>query len=108
MRKIIVHCDNSKALGCDSHEALLVEDTATDEEIDEIAFDMACEHASSYWSIVDDSDDINEDYETYDDYIFVEQIDASWEDYDAEKHDMLKAGGGSFADDFEQELCNIY
>lgn len=101
MRKIIVHCDNSKALGCDSHEALLVEDTATEDEIDEIAFEMACEQASSYWSIVDDSDDINEDD---DDYIFVEQIDASWEYYAAEKHDMLKAGGGSFEDDFARMI----
>jgi hypothetical protein len=102
MRKIIVHCDNSKSAGCDCYEALLVDDATSDDEIDEIAFELACEQASHYWDVVDPSE-VDEDRDE-DEVIYTDQIEATREEYDPEKHDMLRCGGGSFEDDFARMI----
>lgn len=93
MRKIIVHCDNSKSVGCDSYEALLVDDNTSEAEIDDIAFQMSCQQAEGYFEIVEGMTD-------EEDEIDIQDIEATWEDYNPEVHDMYRTGGGSFEDDF--------
>lgn len=97
MRKLIVFMDNSKYTGCSAADILEVPSGTSEEEINEIAFEMACEHAGSYFEVVEE-----EDYDGEDEYIHVSDIDFHWEDYVPEKHDCFRTGGGSFADDFSE------
>jgi len=103
MRKLIAHCDNSKSIGTDACIAFIVEDDATEEDINEYAWELALDQASSYWEVIDtDSDD--DTMEAYEEdpesYILTEDVEVAWEDYSPEKHDMFRAGGGSFEEDF--------
>ena len=87
MRKLIVHLMTGYC-GEDAHEALEIGDDYTTQEIDDICWNLAIQNAESYGH-GDDGDDE-----------FSERIEYIWEDYDPEKHDMLRSGGGSFEEDF--------
>lgn len=101
MRKMIVHLSVGFA-GMDGYEALLVEDDATEEEIAQEAWYMALDHAERYGYYP--TDDYREDDEDEDDPwnrdSYSDNIDGCAEDYDPDRHDMHRAGGGSFELDF--------
>ena len=87
MRRMVVHCYLDH-VGMDSVEALLVEDDATQEEIDEQAWQMALDNADMYgyyppdWANEDEEDEDCVDH----------GIGGTAEDYDPDKHDMLRSG----------------
>jgi len=101
MRKMIVHLSVGFA-GMDGYEALLVEDDATEEEIAQEAWHMALDHAERYGYYP--TDDYSEDDEDGDDPwnrdSYSHNIEGCAEDYDPDRHDMKRAGGGSFELDF--------
>lgn len=103
MRKIIVHCDNSKSVGCDTYKPILVDDNATEEQINEIAWQMSCEWAGAYWDVLDASEYDITDEECEVSCISTEDIEYSWWDYNPEVHDGLRTGGGSFKEDYFNE-----
>ena len=101
MRKMIVHLSVGFA-GMDGTEALLVEDDATEEAIAQEAWLMAVNHAERYgyypadlYSESEDEEDADWNSDSYSD-----NIDGWAEDYVPERHDMHRAGGGSFEQDF--------
>ena len=102
MRKLIVHADTSKSIGCDAYIALGVDDDASEDEINSMANEIAMEHIGGYFDIVDPNDvEDSDEYDEYDDSVcMLDEVESCWEDYDAEKHDMLRSGGGSFEEDF--------
>lgn len=115
MRKLIVHMSNSAAIGMDAYDALLVEDNATNEDIDDAAFEMAIDHASSFFDVEnndfdgvdyidcdEEGNDVTNDMQWGVDYILEADVEASWKDYNGEDHDNYRAGGGSFEDDFAE------
>jgi hypothetical protein len=102
MRKMIVHLSVGFA-GMDAYEALLVEDDATEDEIAQEAWHMALDHAERYGYYP--TDDYSEDGEDEDDGgwdrdHYSHNIEGCAEDYDPDRHDMKRAGGGSFELDF--------
>lgn len=63
-------------------------------EIPNIAQDMCIDYIGSYGFDFDPEGD--DDYETV-----TSELDYYYEEYCPDKHDMYRAGGGSFADDFK-------
>ena len=95
MRKLIVNVGFDR-VGCEGTYSLIVDDDTTQDEMDRIAFDMAVEHAGQYVDVVEYYED-NEDQK---DCVALEDIWGHAEDYDPEKHDDLKPGGGTWQNDF--------
>lgn len=87
--------------GMDGCEAMLVEDSATEDEISQEAWYLAVEHAGQYgyYPRHEYESELEEDDE--DDSCYVESIEGYAVDYDPELHDMHRPGGGSFERDFE-------
>lgn len=83
MRKIVFFQDNSKSVGCDGCVLEEWPDDATDEELSIYAHELAVEHASGWWDVVDD------DFTDNEDEIGEGQIEGWWKPYDPEKHDGL-------------------
>lgn len=99
MRKLIASLYTGYC-GSDRHAAFTVDDDTTDEEINNIAYDMALEHADGYgYYPYPDNDDNDDDYDEYNDG-YTYGIEGAWEDYVPEEHDRYRAGGGSFEVDF--------
>ena len=77
---------------CDAQE---FEDDVTEDELNQTAWELAVDEAGRYGYYPESWRD--EEEEEYDDtdggYA---EIDGWWEDYDAEKHDSQKPGGGSW------------
>lgn len=73
--------------GC---EALEVEEGTTQEQLDDYAYELAVGNAESYGRYRCDCDDEDCEDEHSD------CIEGSWSIFDAEKHDQLKPGGGSW------------
>lgn len=96
MRKMIVFMSTGYA-GMDACGALLVEDTATEDEIALEAWYMALENAESYGIYPPSEDD--EDLENTSDNTS-DNIDGYAVDYVPHLHDSKRSGGGSFEDDF--------
>lgn len=101
MRKIIFHLSTGFA-GMNSTVNGSYPDNVTDEELDDHAWHLALEHASSY-GVYPSSDlegisdeDMAELEENGDVDNCTDNIDGWWEDYDPEKHDGLVAGGGNW------------
>lgn len=90
MQRYIVHLMTGYC-GEDAYEPLEVSDDTTSEEIDRICWDMACDHAESYGHPSEEDE--------YEDE-WLERVDYTWQDYDPDKHDMHRTGGGSFQDEF--------
>ena len=95
MRKLIATLYTGYC-GSDGHEAFAVEDGTSESEISEDLYWMAVQHAESYgiYPYPECEEDMDEDTE------YTSSIEASWEEYDPEKHDRYRAGGGSFESDF--------
>lgn len=75
----------------------------TEEELNEMAYDMAIDEANTYGSFFCE-DEVPEDDEGYDGYIFTDSdLSYDFEDYVPEKHDMYRCGGGCFLDQFKDE-----
>jgi hypothetical protein len=101
MKHYIVHMYVGYA-GMDGYEALSMPDDATEEEIQEEAHYMALDHAESYGYYPPDCDYDEEDEEdTWNSDKISDNIEGYAELYDPEKHDMHRAGGGSFQLDFD-------
>jgi hypothetical protein len=99
MKHYIVHLSAGFA-GMDSHDLLSVEDGTSQEKLDEMAWQMAVQHAEMYGIYPADQyseeDGIDEDSLSYniEGYVVGE--------YDPEKHDMYRCGGGSFQDEIDR------
>jgi hypothetical protein len=89
MTRYIAHMYTGMS-GTDGWDALVADSL---EEAEETAADMANDHASSY-GIEQGMDEDDEMY-CYGD------VGASVEEYDPNKHDRYRSGGGSFVLDFE-------
>ena len=101
MKRYIVFLDTGY-VGMGACEALTMPDDHTEEELSRVVWEMAVEHASDYGveaSNVFDPE-ASDDFDSGDEYS-CENIEGSAELYDPEKHDMLRTGGGSFLEDFE-------
>lgn len=97
MRKIILQ-GSGKYVGMDFAEALLVPDDTTIELLNEYAWEASVATAEIYGYYL--VHDYSEDEDASECEVTVDDLSAWWEDYDPEKHDMLRAGGGSFEGDF--------
>jgi hypothetical protein len=97
MKKLIVKM-HTGYIGMDEYDILVMPDDATEDEISEEAYQMALGHAESF-GIYPYPDDFDENEE--DDSIYSYDIEGYViGEYDPEKHDMYRSGGGSFKDDF--------
>ena len=78
--------------GTGSHSFWLVSESMTDEELLDMAWQCAKDHAEMYGvyprNEYVDTEDFDEDDESYSD-----DIEGWWEDYDPEKHDGYRVGG---------------
>lgn len=97
MKKVIGFLSNSKAMGMDAVEAFSFPDDWSDERIGEEVWYAAVNNAESFFEVVEDYDEDNEDEQGY---ISLAEIESNWEYYDAKTHDGLREGGGSFEQDF--------
>lgn len=86
-RKIFVTCHTGYC-GMDSYEFVEVSADTTDEELDEMVWQMAVENAERYGIYV-----IDDEYDGEDDEYSGANIEGSWQYYDPEKHDRYAAGG---------------
>jgi hypothetical protein len=101
MKRYIVTLETGYA-GMDAHEALLMPDDHTEDELSQVVWDMAVDHASSYGVEVGDSDSFDPD--DNDNEYSGENVAGFAELYDPEKHDGLRCGGGSFEEDFAAQM----
>lgn len=94
--------DVSCGIGMGDTCVLEFEDDVTDEELTNTAYDLAVECANTYGSFWNEED--REEFEEDDIWggrdFTDSDLDYKWALYDPEKHDRLRAGGGSFMDDF--------
>lgn len=81
-------------VGYDGVDCFEVNDFVTDDELNEMAFWQAVEHASRYGIEMCDEDCEDENCKL--EHPGNSNIEGSWEIYDPEKHDMLKPGGGKW------------
>ena len=109
MRKLIVF-SSTGSCGSDGVDALLVPDGWTEEYIDSEVWQMALSNAESYGiyyapdyeQSVNDGDMTQEEFDEMEDQGSLSSgIEGYYEEYNPEKHDMLRSGGGSFEDDFK-------
>lgn len=104
MKHYIVHMYVGYA-GMDGHDLLSMPDDATEEEVQDEAHLMALAHAESY-GYYPPSDEYPEEEEEEDDWEsdqISDNIEGYAEPYDPDKHDMLRAGGGSFMDEITRK-----
>lgn len=99
MKHYIVHMHVGYA-GMDGHDILSMPDDATEEEVQDEAQLMALGHAESY-GYYPPSDEYSEEDDDDSDKIS-DNIEGWAEPYDPDKHDMLRAGGGSFMKDIDR------
>jgi len=88
-------------VGMDAHDLLSLRDNHTEEEINEAVWQMALDHAQSYGVELESSRPDDFDWDEDDDN-YSDNIEGYAELYDPEKHDMLRAGGGSFQDEIDR------
>ena len=101
MRKIIF-TGYAKTVGTDFAQAELYEANVTNAQLDEDAFQYSLQNAEMYgWEYIG-GDCIYDD--DYDNYVTDSELGYGWEEYDPEKHDMLRIGGGSFEEDFAFQM----
>jgi hypothetical protein len=90
-RKIVIGLD-AGMVGTDSYEFWEVPETATDDELYELCWERAKNHAEMYGIYrreeYVDTEDFDEDDESYSD-----SIEGSFEDYNPDKHDGHRIGG---------------
>jgi len=101
MRKIIF-TGYAKTVGTDFAQAELYPAGTSNAALDEDAFQYSLQNAEMYgWEYV--GDDCIFDEDEYENYVTDSELGYQWEEYDPEKHDMLRIGGGSFEDDFAMQ-----
>lgn len=88
--------------GMDACDILMMPDDATEDEVQEEAYQMAVQHAESYGYYPRYEYDLSDEDEELDGDHYTDGIEGWAELYDPKKHDMKRSGGGSFADDFEE------
>lgn len=97
--------------GSDGHDILVMPEDATDEEVQNAAWEMAVEHASHYGYYPPNEFDggCEDDYEDNGDgeESISDNIEGYAVPYDPELHDMYKAGGGSFMNDREYKRADL-
>jgi hypothetical protein len=98
MRNLIVHLSTGYC-GMDAYDVLAVPEDLTDRQIDEEVWMMACQHAENYGYPEADFEDEEVSEEEYHEWMS-NHVDYWWEDYEPERHDMYRSGGGSFSEDF--------
>jgi hypothetical protein len=90
-RKIVIGLD-AGMVGTDSYEFWEVPDTATDDELYELCWERAKNHAEMYGIYPREeyaaTEDFDEDEESYSD-----SIEGWFEDYNPSKHDGHRVGG---------------
>lgn len=102
MRKIIFR-GYAKTVGTDFAEAQLYSNDTPDSVIDDDCWQAAIDNAQMYgWDFVD-YDFEPEDEDDWDHYCTADDIGSYWEEYDPEKHDGERCGGGSFEEDFAKQ-----
>lgn len=79
-------------VGCGGNDCIEVADDITDEQLNDMAYQGACDWAESYGIYACDCED--EDCENDHDG----SISGTWEIYNPEKHDGQKPGGGKWFD----------
>lgn len=93
MKRIFFKYSNG-AVGCEGVDCFEVNDDVSDDELDEMAYWQAVEHASRYGIELCDEDCEDENCEM--EHPGNTHIDGYWELYDPKKHDMKKPGGGKW------------
>lgn len=96
MRKIVIQM-NAGYAGTDSAEFVLVPNDMTDEELSDYAYQCGLAHAEMYgvYPEADRPDDFDEEEaDSWSSYSYSDNIEGWWEEYDPEKHDGLRVGGG--------------
>lgn len=75
----------------------------SDNEISDMAWELAIECANSFGDFysMDDAESLKESDEWDDRSFCDEDLEYTWEEYNPEKHDMHRSGGGSFLEEFE-------
>lgn len=87
--KIVIHC-TTNTIGTDSWEFVEVEDSITEEELNDLAYEYALSNAEGY-SIYPPSDSSGWDEE--DDEEADDSIEGTWYLYDPKLHDMYIRNG---------------
>ena len=92
MRKKIVLFLHTGYCGMDAWEFWEVPEDATDDELDDLAWERAKDNAESYGIYPrEEYANMADDFE--DDESYSDNIEGSWQDYDPEKHDGHRIGG---------------
>jgi hypothetical protein len=100
VRKIIL-LGSAKTVGTDFAEAALFEEGTPDDVLDRACWESSIQNAEMYgYEYVEEYDESDPDF--YENQILDDELNYEWEEYDPKKHDMLRAGGGSFEGDFER------
>lgn len=88
--------------GMNTYDALVMPDDHTEDELEDEAYHMAVDNASSYgyypvseWEPEDDSQEEPPD-------CYIDSIEGYAVPYDPAKHDRKRSGGGSFEQDFQR------
>jgi hypothetical protein len=89
-RKIVISLDAGMA-GTDSYEFWEVPETATDDELNELCWERAKDHAEMYGIYPRDEYLDTEDYDD-DDESYSINIEGSFEDYNPDEHDGHRVG----------------
>lgn len=100
MIKIILFA-SGPTVGTDATTVELFPDDCTEKDFNDACFQFSIDNAEMYGYDVSDGSYI-EDGEESEMTCDTADLDYSWAYYDPEQHDILRAGGGSFADDFAQ------
>jgi hypothetical protein len=90
MRKIVLFLHTGYC-GMDSHEFWEVSETATDDELNDLCWERAVDHAGSYGVYPRDEYADEPEFEDGDQYS--DNIEGSFQDYDPEEHDGHRVGG---------------
>lgn len=93
MKRIYFSYENNQ-VGCEGNDCFEVEDDITDDELDEMAYCQAIDHASHYGIYMCDEECDDEDCES--EHPGDGHISGSWELYDPAVHDCKKPGGGKW------------
>jgi hypothetical protein len=90
MRKIVLFLHTGYC-GMDSHEFWEVSPAATDDELNELCWERAVQHADMYGIYPRSEYEDEPEFEDGDQYS--DNIEGSFQDYDPDKHDGYRVGG---------------
>lgn len=84
--------------GMDGHEGWIVPASSTQEELDDLAWERAVEHAAMYGVYPPDDKEDGEEEPVYSGY----NIDGSWKEYDEKKHSPYLCYGSNSKPQFQE------